>query len=143
MTVLNIIIATFVLLELFNVMILYIKPSIKLGNGVGVFNAYFESQNNSRTRMFVKYLINWVANVKLVFIALLIVILFTGTETVKLYSCFALIVSIAVFYISLYPIIKKLDDDGFISPKGYSKTLFVLITGFILMFIAGITMYFL
>ncbi len=142
MTILDVIILAFVLLELCNITVLYIKPSTKLGNSVGVFNAYSSSQKEAENHLFVKYLIRWIANVKLIFIALLIVILFLGTPTIKLYSCFALVVSISLYYFTLHPIIKKLDNDGCITPKGYSKTLFIMITSFILMFVIGVAVYF-
>ena len=48
-------------------------------------------------------------------------------------SLIALIASIATFYWKLYPIIKKMDNSGQITPEGYSKTLAMMISIFILM----------
>ena len=48
-------------------------------------------------------------------------------------SLIALIASIVTFYWKLYPIIKKMDNSGQITPEGYSKTLAMMISIFILM----------
>ena len=45
-------------------------------------------------------------------------------------SLIALIASIATFYWKLYPIIKKMDNSGQITPEGYSKTLAMMISIF-------------
>lgn len=131
MSILSIAIIVFILLELSNVMILYFKTDSKLGNGVAVFNAWEKSKEDANLHEFIKYLVYWVAGTKLIFIVLLIVILLTGSETTKLLSGIALIISIASFYWKLYPIIKKLDKNGEINPVGYSKVLGIMIGTFI------------
>ncbi len=142
MSILDISIVAFILMELSNVIILYFKPTFKYGNGIAVFDGYLESQQNETMHIFIKYLKNWVANVKLIFIVLLLVIVLKGSEELKVYSLIALILSIFIYYISLHPLIKKLDEMGKISPKGYSKTLFLMITGFILMFTLALILHF-
>ena len=72
-------------MESANVAILYFFPGSRLGNGVGVFNA-FHSSGSEEQRLFASYLVNWVAGVKLIFIFLLAVILIIGTEQVKLWA---------------------------------------------------------
>lgn len=139
---LNIVIILFVLIESANVCVLYFKPSTWLGNGVGVFNGFHRAQENAENKQFTKYLINWIANAKAIFIALLLIVLFTGSEEIKLYSCFAMVASIALYFVSLHPIIKKLDAQGEITPKGYSKILAGMIAGFMAMFVIGITLHF-
>lgn len=138
MSILSIAIIVFILLELSNVMILYFKPDSKLGNGVAVFNAWEKSKEDDNLHEFIKYLVYWVAGTKLIFIVLLIVILMTGSETTKLLSGVALILSIGSFYWKLYPIIKSLDKRGEISPVGYSKTLGMMISTFIAVFCAAL-----
>lgn len=138
MSILSIAIIVFILLELSNVMILYFKPDSKLGNGVAVFNAWEKSKEDDNLHEFIKYLVYWVAGTKLIFIVLLIVILMTGSETTKLLSGVALILSIGSFYWKLYPIIKGLDKRGEISPVGYSKTLGMMIGTFIAVFCAAL-----
>lgn len=134
MNIISIAIILFIILETSNVIILYFKPDSKLGNGVAVFNGWEKSKADPKMHEFVKYLVYWVAGTKLIFIALLLVILFTGGETTKLLSVIALILSILSFYWRLYPIIKNLDKACEITPKGYSKTLSLMIGGFIAVF---------
>ncbi|MGL5313913.1 MAG: hypothetical protein ACRC92_11765 [Peptostreptococcaceae bacterium] len=138
MSILSIAIIVFILLELSNVIILYFKPDSKLGNGVAVFNAWEKSKEDDNLHEFIKYLVYWVAGTKLIFIILLIVILITGSETTKLLSGVALILSIGSFYWKLYPIIKGLDKKGEISPVGYSKTLGIMIGTFIAVFCVAV-----
>ena len=65
---------------------------------------------------------------------LLAVILIIGTEPVRLWAVVAMILSIATYFWRLHPTIKKLDAMGCITPKGYSKALGWMITGFMAMF---------
>lgn len=83
----------------------------------------------------------WVAGTKLIFVVLLLVILLTGNETTKLYGVIAMIFSIATYFWKLHPIIKQLDAKGQITPKGYSKTLGMMITGFLSLFIVALIIY--
>jgi cytochrome bd-type quinol oxidase subunit 2 len=110
---------------------LYFTPETKKGNGVGVFNAYEKSKKDPEVHALVNYLINWVAGTKIIFIALLGVMLAVGNEDSLLLGTFVLILSILTFFWRLYPIMKKMDEADQISPKGYSKTLAVMIWGFI------------
>ena len=130
MTVLSIAIVLFILLESLNVLTLYFNPGTKLGNGVGVFNAWEESKSDPQMHQFIQYLVFWVAGSKLIFIALLLVILFTTGESTKLLTMVALIASIASFFWQLYPIIRSLDKADQITPPGYSRTLGLMIASF-------------
>ncbi len=134
MSALSIAILIFIVLETLNIILLYFTPDSKKGNGAGVFDAYEKSKEFPEIHALIKYLINWVAGTKLIFISLLIVVLITGSNTTKLFAVAALIPSIATFYWRLYPAIRKMDNNGSISPKGYSKTLFIMITVFLLGF---------
>lgn len=134
MDILSLAIALFILLESSNVAILYFKPNSKLGNGVAVFNAWEKSKKDEEMHEFIKYLVYWVAGTKLIFIVLLIVILLTASEVTKIFTIIALILSITSFYWRLFPIIKKLDSKGHITPLGYSKTLGIMIGAFIATF---------
>ncbi len=141
MDVLNIAIIIFIFLESANITILYFFPEIKYGNGVAVFNEYYVAQKNESSRLFVKYLLNWVAGTKLVFIALLIVVLFLGDDLIKIHSLAFMCIAISSYYFMLNPIMKKLDMVDEITPKGYSKTLFLMITGINTLFISAIFSY--
>ena len=131
MTVLSVAIVIFAVLEVLNISVLYFAPGSRKGNGIGVFNAYEESKASPEIHALVNYLINWVAGTKLIFIALLIVILATADETTKLFTVAALILSILSFFWGLFPSIRRMDRDGQITPKGYSKTLGVMIASFV------------
>jgi hypothetical protein len=139
MLILEIVIIVFLILELFNVLALYFKKDSKMFNSVGVFNAWERSKSDPEMHNFVKYLTNWVAGTKLIFIALLIVILITVEQFTKILTGIVLICSIATFFWGLYPIIRKMDKASQISPKNYSKILFVMILGMIIGFLVGIT----
>ena len=139
MLILEIVIIVFLILELFNVLALYFKKDSKMFNSIGVFNAWERSKSNPEMHNFVKYLTNWIAGTKLIFIALLIVILITAEQFTKILTGIVLICSIATFFLGLYPIIRKMDKASQITPKNYSKILFVMIFGMIIGFLIGIT----
>lgn len=143
MNILDIAIVTFVVLESSNIIILYFFPDSKLGNGVAVFNPWFSAKKDPTQELFAKYMANWVAGTKLIFVVLLLVILFLGSEILKIYSVLVMIFSIATYFFRLHPIIKKLDQMGEITPKGYSKMLLCMIIGFISMFSVAMAVYFL
>ena len=141
MNILSVVIIIFVVLEMSNVFMLYFIPSTKRGNGLGVFNAYEKSKDHPEIHALIKYLINWIAGTKLIFIALLIVILCTGNNTTKIYCAAALVLSILTFFWRLYPAIKKMDNADQITPKGYSNTLAIMIISFIAMFMLALVLY--
>lgn len=134
MDILSIAIVLFIILETTNVLILYFKPGTKLGNGIGVFNAWEDSKKHPELHEFIRYMVYWVAGTKLIFIMLLLVILFTGSVTTKLWACIALIISIATFFFRLFPIIRGIDKRGEVTPRGYSKGLGIIIGSFMLVF---------
>lgn len=136
MNILQIAITVFICLELMNVTMLYFKPGSKIGNGIGVFNAYEKSKKDEELHSLVKYLIYWVAGTKLIFIALLFVIIFTASFKTQIAAVAVLIVSILSFYWRLSPIMKNMDAKNQLTPKGYSKTLNTMIA----FFIAGFTL---
>ena len=68
----------FLILEAINVITLYFFPESKLANGIGVFKAWEKSKADPVIHNFIKYLVNWVAGTKLIFILLLIAILISS-----------------------------------------------------------------
>jgi hypothetical protein len=138
MNVLSIVIMLFVLLEGMNIFILYFFPESSKGNSVAVFDAFEKSKQDSEVHNLIKYLIAWVAGSKLIFVSLLIVIVLQGDETTLIFSVVALIISISTFFWRLYPLIKLMDNQNQISPKGYSKTLGLMIASFVLVFILAL-----
>ena len=134
MDILSLAIIVFLVLETSNVIMLYFTPGTRMGNGMGVFDAYEKSKKDPEVYALLKYLINWVAGTKIIFIALLIVILIIGDSTTKLYSVIALILTILTYFWRLHPTIKNMDTRGQITPKGYSKTLAIMIVSFMSIF---------
>ena len=129
----------FLTLEATNVVALYFFPETKYANSVGVFKAWEKSKRDPELHDFVKYLVNWVAGTKLIFILLLIVILFTANDQTMVFTGSTLVLSIASFFWRLFPLIRKMDSEGQIEPKKYSTALGWMISIFILMFLVAIT----
>jgi hypothetical protein len=135
MNFLIIAIAIFLFMEIMNIGILYFRPGSKLGNGVGVFKAWEKSKKDKEVHELVKYLVYWVAGSKLIFIALLFVIIFTGTWLTQLAAVGVMAISIMTFFWKLFPIVRNLDKKNQLSPKGYSKTLMLMIISFVALFV--------
>jgi hypothetical protein len=139
MNLLTIVTIAFLILEATNVVALYFFPDSKLANSVGVFKAWEKSKGDPEIHNFVKYLVNWVAGTKLIFILLLIVILYTADDKTLLLTSAALVLSIASFFWRLFPLIRLMDRDDQIDPKNYSSVLGWMILAFVLVFLgAGI-----
>ncbi len=134
MTLLDIALIIFVMLETMNVILLYKMPASTRGNAVGVFKAFGKTRADPDVAAFVDYLISWVAGTKLIFIVLIIGVLLAGSPEIKVYSGIALVFSIMTFYSRLYPALKRMDKEGQLDPRGYSRTLALMIGGFILAF---------
>lgn len=110
--ILQIAIMVFVLMESANVIILYFIPNTKYGNGVSVFNGWEKSKEDTNTYLFVRYLVNWVAGVKLIFIVLLLAIMIIGSVQMQIAGVGVMILSIGSYWFGLHPIICKLDKAG-------------------------------
>ena len=134
MTFLKVVISIFVILESANVIALYFFPESKMANSVGIFKAWEKSKEDPEIHDLVKYLVNWVAGTKLIFILLLLVLLIRSDEQSLLFSGAALVLSIATFFWRLYPLVKKMDTDGQIAPKNYSKVLGWMILAMLIVF---------
>lgn len=123
------------LLELSNVLALYLAPGSKYANAVGVFTAWEESKQIPEIHDFVRYLVYWVAGAKLMFLLLLTaIIIFSDLDTQRT-SLLALAVATASFFWRLFPLIRKMDRNGQIEPKNYSIILGIMIFIFITFFL--------
>ncbi len=128
----------FLLMEASNVLTLYFFPGSKIANGVGVFKAWEKSKQDPEVHDLVRYLVNWVAGTKLIFILLLIVILATAPQTTLLWTAAAMLVSIASFFWRLFPLIRKMDRAGQIDPANYSAVLGWMITAMMAVVLAAL-----
>ena len=135
---LRLVIIGFIVLEATNVFTLYFFPGSKYANSVGVFKAWELSQQIPEIKDFVKYLVNWVAGTKLIFLLLLIVILFTTDDQGLLYVGVAMIISISTFFWRLFALIRKMDHADQIVPKNYSAVLGVMISAFVMIFLTAV-----
>ena len=141
MSIIAIAIIAFIVLEATNVVALYFFPGSKYANSVGVFKAWERSKQDPELHDFVKYLVNWVAGTKLIFILLLFVILYTADEQTLILTGAALAISIASFFWRLFPLIRKMDREDQIDPKNYSAVLGWMILAFVLVFLAAIALF--
>lgn len=134
----EIVILVFLLLELSNVIALYFAPGSKYANAVGVFTAWEKSKQYPEIHDFIKYLVYWVAGAKLIFLMLLgMVILFDDFDRQRM-SLLALAIATSSFYWRLFPLIRKMDKAGQITPKNYSILLGFMILAFIAVFVTAI-----
>jgi len=131
----KIVVLVFILIELSNVLALYFFPGSKKANAVGVFSAWEESKLHPQIHTFIKYLVNWVAGVKLIVLFLLGTLLLYGDDNVQRMSLIAMAIATLSFYWALLPLIRKMDVDGQIRPRNYSIFLGIMITSIILLFI--------
>lgn len=138
MSLLSIISIGFLILEATNVLALYFSPGSKYANAIGVFKAWEKSKTDPEMHNFVKYLVNWVAGTKLIFIFLLIVILVWADERTLFFAGIAMVLSIASFFWRLFPLIRNMDHTGQIEPPMYSIALGGMIAVFILAFVIAL-----
>lgn len=138
MHILKIVAIGFLILEISNVIVLYFFPGSKNANGVGVFKAWEKSKLDPEIHHFVRYLVNWVAGTKLIFILLLLVLLTTADERQLIWMGVALAVSIASFFWRLFPLIRQMDRANEIEPANYSLILGWMIFAFIFVFLSAI-----
>lgn len=131
----KIVVLIFILIELSNVLALYFFPGSKKANALGVFSAWEESKLHPQIHTFIKYLVNWVAGVKLIVLFLLGTLLLYGDDNVQRMSLIAMAIATLSFYWALLPLIRKMDVDGQIRPRNYSIFLGIMITSIILLFI--------
>jgi len=130
----KVVILAFIILETSNVLALYFAPGSKKANAVGVFDAWEKSKEYPEIHNFIKYLVNWVAGTKLIFLFLLGVIAFFGDLKLQQLSLLALGTATLTFFWRLFPLIRRMDRNGQIEPKNYSLLLGVMISVMILLF---------
>lgn len=138
MNLLMIVLGIFSCIELLNIIMLYGKPEVQYGNGVGIFKAWEESKENKAVHALLRYLVVWVAGTKLIFVGLILVIILTGSWLTQLGAVTVLLLTTSTFFVKLYPIIKKMDKQKELTITGYSKTLALIITFFLLMFLSAL-----
>jgi hypothetical protein len=140
MNIIKIVLSGFLIIEITNVVTLYLFPGSKYANAIGIFNAWDKSKGDPEIHYFVKYLVNWVAGTKLIFIMLLVVIIHVADQRLLFFTCIALVFSIVPFYWRLLPILRRMDQNNQITPHKYSFALGVMISVFIAVFVVCIAL---
>lgn len=133
----QIVIVTFILLELSNVLALYFAPGSRYANAVGVFTAWEKSKQYPEIHEFVTYLVNWIAGTKLIFLSLLAMIVLYADAELQRLSLWALALTTASFYWRLFPLIRNMGRNGQIEPRNYATMLGVMILVFIAAFVSA------
>ena len=136
MSALTIVIIGFVILETANVIALYFFPESKYANSVGTFRAYERSKQDPVVHDFVRYLVNWVAGTKIIFLLLLVIVFTADTDTLLLTGV-AMAVAVATFFWRLFPLVRRMDREGQIDPPRYSTLLGVMIAAMVLIFVVA------
>ncbi len=137
MTALSIVIIGFVILETSNVIALYFFPESKYANAVGTFRASERSKQDPVVHDFVRYLVNWVAGTKIIFLLLLLVIVFTADTDTLLLTGVAMAAAVGTFFWRLFPLVRGMDREGQIDPPGYSRLLGLMIAAMVLIFVVA------
>jgi hypothetical protein len=113
----------FVIIETLNVLELYFMKEKCVFNGVSIFSGWERSKSDPEIHNLINYLINWLAGVKLIVIGLVVVFLFTIPEQKLVIFAMAMVITIASFFWRLYPMIRRADLSGQLTPRGRSRML--------------------
>ena len=138
MNAIRIVIIGFIVLETTNVIALYFFPGSKYANSVGIFKAWERSKAEPEMHDFVKYLVNWVAGTKVIFLLLLVVILVIADVRGLFYTGVVMVLSISLFFWRLYPLVRQMDRDDEIQPRNYSTILGLMISVFVVVFLVAL-----
>jgi hypothetical protein len=101
---------------------------------VGVFKAWEQSKAYPEIHDLVRYLTYWVAGTKLIFIALLAVIMLTASENTQRIAALVMIPCIATFYWRLFPLSRKMGQAGQFVTGNYDKVLSRMILAMLIAF---------
>ena len=123
MSVVRVFLIVFVIIETLNILELYFMKDNCVFNGLCIFSGWDISKADPEVHRLVRYLINWLAGVKMIVIALVVVLIFTAPEQTLLLAACAMVIAISSFFWRMFPMIRKADKEGQITPKGRSKVL--------------------
>lgn len=123
----KLIILLFILLETGNVLSLYFWPENPYANGVGVFRAWKKSQSDPEMQRFARYMVNWVAGTKLIFLILLVIILLRADAATLRLTAAVMSLAIASFFWRLYPLLRQMAQSGELNPPRYDRALAAMI----------------
>jgi hypothetical protein len=127
MNTLQIFLLTFVVIETLNMLELYFMQDQCVFNGISCFSAWNKTRDDPEVHELIRYLVNWVAGMKLIVIALILVFVFYAPEATLIAASLALVITIGSFFWRMFPMLRWMDDNGYVSPRGKSRMLTVMI----------------
>ncbi len=140
MKTLQITLLIFAFIESLNMLELYFLQNNCKFNGACIFSGWEKSKADPEVHMLMRYLVNWLAGVKMIVVALVLVLAFTALENTLILATVALVITIASFYWRLYPMLRAADKAGQLSSHGHAKRLSMMLMGLELSLILGIGM---
>jgi hypothetical protein len=138
MTFLQVFLLVFAFIETLNVLELYFYQDKAMFNGLSIFTAWETSKQTPEVHDLIRYLLNWLAGVKLIVIGLLVVIALTAPEQTLVLVAIVLVLTVASFYWRLHPMLREMDKKGLIKPSGRSKQLALMLSTLELGFVAAV-----
>ena len=129
MSGLRITLIVFVIVEFLNVLELYFMQDNAVFNGLSIFSAWEESKKYPEIHNFIRYLVNWLAGVKLIVIMILAALVSFAPDQTLVIVSIALVTAIASFYWRLYPMLKDMKTKGQILPLERPKQLALMLSG--------------
>jgi hypothetical protein len=125
-------------IEILSVLELYFMQDKAVFNGVSIFSGWDISKEVPEVHELIRYLIHWVAGVKLIVIGLLLVLALTAPTQTLIYAGVALVLAIGSFFWRMFPTICKHDQAGLIEPHGRSQMLGIMVLGLEAVLIASV-----
>jgi len=129
MNTLQVTLLVFVLIETLSMLELYFLQDKPMFNGVGIFSGWERSKADPEVHMLVRYLVNWLAGMKMIVIGLVLVLVFMVPENTKLLGTIALAITVSSFYWRLNPMLHTADMAGQVMPRGHSRRLSMMVAG--------------
>ena len=138
MNAIQVTLLVFVIIETLSMLELYFLKDQPMFNGVGIFSGWEKSKADPDVHALVRYLVNWLAGVKMIVVGLVLVLVFMVPEMTTLLGAVALVIAVSSFYWRLRPMLRAADAAGQITPRGHAKRLSVMLMGLELSLITAI-----
>jgi len=138
MSTIQVSLLVFVAIEMLSVLELYFMQDHAVVNGVSMFRGWEISKEVPVVHDLICYLVNWVAGIKLIVIALILVLIFTAPQQTLICAGVALVLAISSYFWRMYPTLRKHDQAGLVEPRGRSRLMGVMVLGLEIVIIAAV-----
>jgi len=138
MNAIQVTLLVFVIIESLNMLELYFFQDNCMFNGASIFSGWEKSKTDPEIHALVRYLVNWLAGIKMIVIGLVLVLIFMVPESTTLLGAIALVATVSSFYWRLSPMLRAADNAGQVTPRGHSKRLNLMVAGLELSLFFGI-----